>query len=291
MRCRTKQKTAFDGIGGLNMFAEQRPITFPTLLDLLRGALDARLRPTGYVSLARRRSAAISYICMFPLFLLFLCVLLARPVANPFSSGSGGGPGSAGYLMYFATPNSPIVQTSSQVIVWGALVDGVALLVSGLLLAGTLMRSALGARRVWVRLLAALPALVELFALVGLVTLLVLLFAPQTGHNYLVVCVGVYTRGLIIPFFTLPGLAARMGNEPLAAGSAHGLCTLALVPRAFFQNGFSDPSVTLSGLRLRGKFGMLSNDRGIVRVAMYHECTYRCKHGCYRRAPGGEDLT
>src|SRR5215470_16052592 len=45
---------------------EQQPITFLTLLDLLRGALDARLRPTGYVSLARRRSAAISYICIFP---------------------------------------------------------------------------------------------------------------------------------------------------------------------------------------------------------------------------------
>ena len=66
-------------------------------------------------------------------------------------------------------------------IVWSALVDGVAFLVSGLLLAGTLMRSALGARRTWVRLLAALPVLVELLALVGLGTLLVLLFALQNG--------------------------------------------------------------------------------------------------------------
>jgi hypothetical protein len=73
------------------------------------------------------------------------------------------------------------MQASSQMIVWSALVDGVAFLVSGLLLAGTLMRSALGARRTWVRLLAALPVLVELLALVGLVTLLVLLFALQIG--------------------------------------------------------------------------------------------------------------
>ena len=162
---------------------EQHPITFLTLLDLLRGALNARLHPTERVSLARRRSAALSYICVFPLFLLLLFILLVRPTASPFSGGAGGGPGNAGYLMYFATHNSPIVQTSSQVIGWGALVDGVALLVSGLLLAGTLMRSALGARRVWVRLLAALPALVELLALVGLVTLLVLLFAPQNGND------------------------------------------------------------------------------------------------------------
>jgi hypothetical protein len=49
--------------------------------------------------------------------------------------------------------------------------------------------------------------------------------------------------------------------------------------------------VTPSSLRWRDKFGMLANDRGIVRVAMYHECTYRCKHGRYRRAPGGEDRT
>ncbi len=82
-----------------------------------------------------------------------------------------------------------------------------------------------------------------------------------------------------------------MGNEPLAAGSAHGLRALALVPRAFYPNSFSDPIVTLSGLRLRDKFGMLANDRGIVRVAMYCECTYRCKHSCYRRAPAGEDRT
>jgi len=57
------------------------------------------------------------------------------------------------------------------------------------------------------------------------------------------------------------------------------------------KNSFSDPTVTPSSLRWRDKFGMLANDRGIVRVAMYHECTYRCKHGCYRRAPGGEDRT
>ena len=65
-----------------------------------------------------------------------------------------------------------------------------------------------------------------------------------------------------------------MGDEPLAAGSANGLRALALVPRAFYQNSFSDPTVTLSGLRWRDKFGMLANDRGIVRVAMYHECTF-----------------
>jgi hypothetical protein len=59
----------------------------------------------------------------------------------------------------------------------------VALLVSGLLLAGALMRPALDARRTWVRLLAALPVLVELLALVGLGTLLVLLFAPQNGND------------------------------------------------------------------------------------------------------------
>ena len=82
-----------------------------------------------------------------------------------------------------------------------------------------------------------------------------------------------------------------MGNEPLSAGSANGLRVLALVPRAFYQNSLSDPTVTPSSLRWRDKFGMLANDRGIVRVAMYHECTYRCKHGCYRRAPGGEDKT
>jgi DNA-binding PadR family transcriptional regulator len=159
---------------------EQQPITFLTLLDLLRGALDVRLHPTGHVPLARRRSAAISYICVFPLFLFFLFVLVARPVASPFSGG--GGPGSAGYISYF-TSNSSVVQASSQTIAWGALVEGVALLVSGLLLAGTLLRSALGTRRAWARLLAALPVLVELLALVGLVTLLVLLFAPQNGND------------------------------------------------------------------------------------------------------------
>jgi len=57
------------------------------------------------------------------------------------------------------------------------------------------------------------------------------------------------------------------------------------------KKSFSDPTVTPSNLHWRDKFGMLANDRGIVRVAMYHECTYRCKHGCYRRAPGGEDKT
>ena len=123
---------------------EQQPITFLTLLDLLRGALDARLHPTGHVLLARRRSAAISYICVFPLFLLFLFVLVFRLGASPFSGGSGGGPGSAGYIFYF-TSNSSVMQASSQMIVWSALADGVAFLVSGLLLAGTLMRSALGA--------------------------------------------------------------------------------------------------------------------------------------------------
>jgi hypothetical protein len=159
---------------------EQQPITFLTLLDLLRGVLDGRLHPTEHVLLARRRSAAISYICVFPLFLLFLFVLVFRPGASPFSGGSRGGPGSAGYIFYF-TSNSSVMQASSQMIVWSALVDGVAFLVSGLLLAGTLMRSALGARRTWVRLLAALPVLVELLALVGLGTLLVLLFALQNG--------------------------------------------------------------------------------------------------------------
>jgi DNA-binding PadR family transcriptional regulator len=161
---------------------EQHPITFLTLLDLLRGALNARLHPTEHVSLARRRSAALSYICVFPLFLLLLFILLVRPTASPFSGGSGGGPGSAGYIYYF-TSNSSVMQASSQMIVWGALADGVALLVSGLLFAGALMRPALDARRTWVRLLAALPVLVELLALVGLVTLLVLLFAQQDDGN------------------------------------------------------------------------------------------------------------
>lgn len=80
--------------------------------------------------------------------------------------------------MYDITSTSSVVQVSSAMIPWSVFVEGVALLLGGLLLAGILLRSALGARRTWVRLLAALPVLVELLALVGLVTLLVLLFAP-----------------------------------------------------------------------------------------------------------------
>ena len=159
----------------LGLVLEQQPIRFLTLLDLLRGVLDAWFHETEQLSLRRRRSAAISYICVFPLYLLCLFVLLVRPVANPFS---GGGPGS-GYLMYDITSTSSVVQVSSAMIPWSVFVEGVALLLGGLLLAWTLLRSALGARRTWVRLLAALPVLVELLAMVGLVTLLVLLFAPQ----------------------------------------------------------------------------------------------------------------
>lgn len=155
----------------LGFVLEQQPIRFLTLLDLLRGVLDAWFHATEQLSLRRRRSAAISYICVFPLYLLCLVVLLVRPVANPFS---GGGPGS-GYLVYDITSTSSVVQVSSAMIPWSVFVEGAALLLGGLLLAGRLLRSALGARRTWVRLLAALPVLVELLALVGLVTLLLAL--------------------------------------------------------------------------------------------------------------------
>lgn len=173
----------------LVLVLEQQPIRFLTLLDLLRGVLDAWFHATEQLSLRRRRSAAISYICVFPLYLLCLFVLLVRPVANPFS---GDGPGSE-YLMYHFTYTISVVQVSSAMIPWSVFVEGVALLLGGLLLAGILLRSALGARRTWVQLLAALPVLVELLALVGLVTLLVLLFAPQYGDGD-----GSFLLGLIL---------------------------------------------------------------------------------------------
>src|SRR5712691_9180085 len=53
-----------------------------TLLDLLCGALDAQFHPhmsTEHMSLARQRSVAISFICVFPLFLLAFFVLALQP--------------------------------------------------------------------------------------------------------------------------------------------------------------------------------------------------------------------
>ncbi len=212
------------------------------------------------------------------------------------------------------------------------------------------MRSALCARRTWVRLLAALPVLVELLALVGLGTLLVLLFALQNGIDDGNISLGLGLMAILLGAVTSLVLAyvevfrkkltrriALVALIPATVGTFAMLgvwiayliwgitiwsSVSALIPegssflsspfkdwqRAWEMNLFllalptayvlwrwflalSDPTVTPSSLRWRDKFGMLANDRGIVRVAMYHECTYRCKHGCYRRAPGGEDRT
>ncbi len=165
---------------------EQQPITFLTLLDLLCGALDAQFHPlmsTEHVSLARRRSAAISFICVFPLFLLAFFALALQPVASPFSDP----PGILGIIVHVSTYNNSVVHISSTLIGLSALVVFLALLVSGLLLAGTHMRSALVARRPWALPLASLPGLIELLALVALISLVLSLQDDWPFHLALLI--------------------------------------------------------------------------------------------------------
>ncbi len=189
----------------MRLMLEQQTITFLTLLDLLRGAMDAQFHPqidADYKSLARRRLAAISFIWIFPLFFVVLFVLAIQNTVNPFSPG---GDRAMGMYISFATLNNSVVHISSNILLSSLVAILQALLASGLLLCGMHMRAALVTQRMWTLAFTSLSVLIELLALIGLITLIVLAFASLQddgdggGSTQLVLLiVGLIVLGAII---------------------------------------------------------------------------------------------